>query len=443
MASSGDRRTQAPATASSRVRELIRRVGRPSIHREGDARLDAILDLAGLLAGDSAVHLTLARLVPLAAAALRAEICSLYLREAGDVLVLRANHGFPETVVGHIQLRVGEGLTGYAVRCCRPVSVRRALDDPRVRYFPETGEERYPAFLAQPLLRGGVGVGALVFQRGAGAFRGEDIRLAAALAALVASVIGSEVTRAPTTPLRRPVRLQGTALASGIGIGRVMVQPQLTAESSGPDVTDPAAQVGMAIAQVALEIAELHARLRQNRGASAFLQTALVVVEDGRLTERLDQLVAAGLGPRAAVERVTREYARVAECSSEPFVRRRGIEVEAVLARILERVEHGPPGVADPGGILVCDGLDPLTVIEHAATRGVGICASSASCPPGLGQLCASLGLPLVVGVERLFAWASPGTLAVVDGERGYVILSPSRTELARYRRHRRARGPE
>ena len=88
--------------------------------------------------------------------------------------------------------------------------------------------------------------------------------------------------------------------------------------------------------------------------------------------------------------------------------------------------------------MLAADRLDAVTTIEHFAAHGAGICAADADASPILGDLCGALGLPLVAGVRGLFAWAREGTLAVVDGDEGQVILHPARDELARYRRQRR-----
>jgi phosphotransferase system, enzyme I, PtsP len=421
---------------------------RPSVHGVGNPALDAIVEMADVADSVAPRDAVLQRLARLGAVALGVEVCSIYVRERGDVLVLRANHGFPADVVGHVRLAVGEGLTGLAVEFLKPVSVRRVHGDPRSRSFPDTGEERFPVFLAVPMLRHGACVGALVAQRrGTRIFTEGEVALATALGAMVAQPLeprphadAADEARAGrrVMPLRRTVRLRGVALAPGVAIGRIVVQPQLAAAPAPVVGSDPAAAIGAALAQVALELAELRARVSRKPRAAAFLATALAVVEDTRVMERLAQLVKRGLEPRAAVERLAREYARVAERSPEEFMRRRGVEIEAVLARVLERLEHDLPGTAAPGGVLAADRLDAVTTIEHCAAHGVGICAADGDPSPILGELCAALGLPLVAGVRRLFEWASEGTLAVVDGDTGQVILHPPRDELARYRRQRR-----
>ena len=85
-------------------------------------------------------------------------------RLSGD-LVLRATSGYSPQAVGRVRMRVGEGLTGFAVECLRPVSVARASSDARNKAFAFMDEERFPSLCAVPLVDGGRAVGALVIQR--------------------------------------------------------------------------------------------------------------------------------------------------------------------------------------------------------------------------------------------------------------------------------------
>jgi hypothetical protein len=63
------------------------------------------------------------------AAIIGADVASLYLLEPdGEELVLRGNVGFPQRARGTVRLPVGEGITGMAVECMRPISVVQASE---------------------------------------------------------------------------------------------------------------------------------------------------------------------------------------------------------------------------------------------------------------------------------------------------------------------------
>ena len=94
-----------------------------------------LVEIAERAAGQGTIDTLCARL----AAHLGVDICSIYVRErdgerrVGGELVLRATHGQPADLVGRVRMRVGEGLTGFAVDCLRPVTVARAQRDARNR----------------------------------------------------------------------------------------------------------------------------------------------------------------------------------------------------------------------------------------------------------------------------------------------------------------------
>src|SRR5205809_7510031 len=105
-------------------------------------------------------------------------IDSAYVLEAGDELVLRGTWGYGREVLGEVRLKVGQGITGTAVETMRPVTVDDAQISEQFEYFPQLAEERYPAFLAVPLLSGGRPRGALVLQRSQGPVSEADLPLA-------------------------------------------------------------------------------------------------------------------------------------------------------------------------------------------------------------------------------------------------------------------------
>ncbi len=81
---------------------------------------------------------------------LRVSVCSIYLMD-GDDLVLAATHGFDPAFVGKIRIRLGEGITGTVARDKQHISLSRASQDPRYKYFPELQEEKYNSMLSFPI----------------------------------------------------------------------------------------------------------------------------------------------------------------------------------------------------------------------------------------------------------------------------------------------------
>ena len=77
----------------------------------------------------------------------------------------RGNVGFQPGARGKVRLSVGEGITGTAVECMRPVSVVGAPEHERYRSFPELNEERLFTLISVVIALAGIGIGWFMFQR--------------------------------------------------------------------------------------------------------------------------------------------------------------------------------------------------------------------------------------------------------------------------------------
>ena len=80
--------------------------------------------------------------------------CFVYLVEdGGSRLVMRAASEPYGHLVGHIALERGEGLAWWAIEHREPAFIREdALSDPRFKYVPELGEEKFQSLVSAPIV---------------------------------------------------------------------------------------------------------------------------------------------------------------------------------------------------------------------------------------------------------------------------------------------------
>ena len=107
---------------------------------------------------------TLGEVVRLVANEMVAEVCSVYLLRAGEVLELFATQGLNPSAVHRTRLRIGEGLVGDIAAHARPLALDDAQSHPQFAYRPETGEEVYHSLAGVPIVRAGRVLGVLVVQ---------------------------------------------------------------------------------------------------------------------------------------------------------------------------------------------------------------------------------------------------------------------------------------
>jgi GAF domain-containing protein len=133
----------------------------------------------------------LAGVVDIATEATGCHACLMYLVEA-DRLVLRAASPVHSKFVGQIEMRVGEGVTGWVARSNEAALIPHgALRDPRMKYFPELEEERWQSMAAVPVpARSGEVIGVIVLHTAAPReFTEDDVGLLTYTATLVGGAI--------------------------------------------------------------------------------------------------------------------------------------------------------------------------------------------------------------------------------------------------------------
>jgi GAF domain-containing protein len=133
----------------------------------------------------------LAGVVDIATEATGCHACLIYLVES-DRLVLRAASPVHNKFVGRIEMRLGEGITGWVAEHKEAALIPHgALRDPRMKYFPELEEEHWQSMAAVPVTsRAGDVIGVIVLHTAAPReFTEDDVGLLTYTATLVGGAI--------------------------------------------------------------------------------------------------------------------------------------------------------------------------------------------------------------------------------------------------------------
>ncbi|MCP5365331.1 MAG: GAF domain-containing protein, partial [Hyphomicrobiales bacterium] len=179
-----------------------------------------------IMAGDGTAQMRLAKIVQTIAGDMAADVCSIYIRRAGDVVELFATQGLCPAAVRNTRLRIGEGLVGEIAATARPLAIADAPSHPNFVYRPETGEEPFISLMGVPILRGGRVVGVLVIQnQQKRSYSEEEIEALQTIAMVLAELVANglllteeAIPRREGVPLQ--TRLEGARLSPGVGIGR-------------------------------------------------------------------------------------------------------------------------------------------------------------------------------------------------------------------------------
>jgi two-component system, sensor histidine kinase PdtaS len=125
----------------------------------------ALREIARALSAAWDLDTTLALIAHKTTDVMHVDSCTIYLLDpGGDTLRLRASTGLAERALGRATLKVGEGMTGFAVQQNQPIYAANAQEDPHFKQVTEAEETRYHSLLAVPLVIETQPIGALNVQ---------------------------------------------------------------------------------------------------------------------------------------------------------------------------------------------------------------------------------------------------------------------------------------
>lgn len=415
---------------------------RMQIHKNDDWRVDGILRLIEEARKPGPLPAVLKTMCEQVSVIAHADVVSVYVREQskdGDILIMRANVGFPAAAIGHVRLRLGEGITGTAAEVMRPISASIGSEDSHYKYIPELGEEKYPSFLAIPLFVRGTAAGVLVLQRSeANAFTPAEVALSTALATTFAHALEDSRGNESTDLAPRSARLVGVSCVSGVALGRVLMLGTLEAiRERASAISDPALAAEKGFSDVAGIVRRAMRKLEPKLPAAELrrLRTYALMLDDQRLRDTVeDQCGRLGLVP--GLKQVAREYAVATYVTgeSDPLLEERAAEVESLCLLVAAAACHFP--LPSAGSVLVvAERLTAIMALTIAALNGTAVVASGHLEPNGLSTSVAkAANIPVLCDIPGLFAWVRPDDSVLVDAEQGVLRVNPPATQIARYR---------
>jgi phosphoenolpyruvate-protein kinase (PTS system EI component) len=225
--------------------------------------------------------------------------------------------------------------------------------------------------------------------------------------------------------------LRGAPASPGLATGRARV---LATPSSAPardrTLAEEAHAARTALEDAASELEAIGGDLRsQGRADEAeIVETGALMARDPVLEGAVSAaVVERGLDAAAALLDATGEHAAVIAALPDPLLAARSDDVRSLGRRAARIAAGAPDGAPDDGAsfILVADDLGPADVAEHGG-RLEGIALAAGAVTAHAAIVARSLGIPMTVQAGPELLEVSGGTLLVVDGADGDVIVDPS-----------------
>jgi phosphotransferase system enzyme I (PtsI) len=239
-------------------------------------------------------------------------------------------------------------------------------------------------------------------------------------------------------------RLTGVGASPGIAIGVAHVlgsqvdvhERRIPAEAVDAELKrfDEALEhTDAQLAKIQQQIAEREGDEHQYR----ILEAHRLMLSDVHLTDQAKRLIrdektSAEWAVRRSLDQIQSVFDRI----EDPYFRERRSDIAMVGERLLRNLLGMVESSADEtpkGSIAVGHDLSPADVAQLGRAEAAGFCTEGGGRTSHTAIVARALGLPLVVGIEKLGHRVWSGMTVIVDGNRGEIILDPDAEALRRY----------
>ncbi|MCG6923391.1 MAG: phosphoenolpyruvate--protein phosphotransferase [Acidobacteria bacterium] len=241
--------------------------------------------------------------------------------------------------------------------------------------------------------------------------------------------------------------LRGTAVSPGIAVGRALVVERDAVPVFRLNLAPEKIPAEIGRLEAALEVSReqlraIKERLSREVGAPhAYIFDAhLLMLDDPLLRARAVEIVQQQLvNAEWALRTVSEELHGLFDEFSDEYLRERSSDLDDVIGRVQLNL-RGAPGAPSlerlPGPfVLVASDLSPSEAAELDWDRVLAVATDMGSSTYHTAIIARSLRIPAVVGLKDATRQTPAGSLVVVDGTRGEVVVEPSASILDGFRR--------
>jgi len=411
-----------------------------------------IAELAGLFERSSSLNNFMDTATRIIAWHMKAAVCSIYLfDESSQELVLQATQGLDPSAVGQVRLKLGEGITGTALKELRPICEGRGSKNPSFKHIPGIQEERYEAFLAVPILRNLERIGVLVAQDPEpNYFDDNDIKALRAISGQLATTIENakllmsvhELTRAqqPPGPSNLPRFIRGIQASEGIAIGTAASLSTIDDDVLRTFDQDPTPRTlddfHRAMKETEEQLSTLQRELEERLSdvASLIFSAHLLILKDDSFSGTIVELIEKGTPPQKAVSMVMHNYIRLFSNSKNPRLQEKVLDLKDLGHRLLlNLMSHNPDLANYEGQIIVTRELLPSDLLKLAAQKVAGLILLSGNITSHVAILSRSLNIPAIMIDDPQLGDMLDGRSLIVDALQGTLFIEPDPDVRSKY----------
>lgn len=245
---------------------------------------------------------------------------------------------------------------------------------------------------------------------------------------------------------REEITLQGIGVSPGLAIGPVFLWH--SDEDSIDCTTIAALELGDelkrledAIIATRAQLSSIQKNLEQEVGAghADVFEAHLMFLDDQYLVESaITHIRDERMNAEHAVQKAGQSYVKMLQSVEDEYLRERVIDVRDVVRRIQRNLSGQSRSIHESirvKSLIIAAELTPSDTAGLKKDQVAAFATDHGSPTSHTAVMARALEIPAVVGLHNVSAQVQPGDMLLIDGTRGMVVINPSRTHLAEYRK--------
>ncbi|MCK5862177.1 MAG: phosphoenolpyruvate--protein phosphotransferase [Candidatus Hydrogenedentes bacterium] len=238
--------------------------------------------------------------------------------------------------------------------------------------------------------------------------------------------------------------LQGMGISPGIAIAPALLFFHDRYDIPSYAVSDLEAELArldMAMQKTRKDLEIIYERAVQELGDrnAAIFHAHMMILDDVVLREELTtHLSEHQKNMEHTLDALATRYAQAMNSVDDLRFRERTADMLDVIDRVLRHLldaERPNLRTLDQESIIVAHDLTPSDTASMDTSKALGLIIEAGSVTSHSSILARALEIPAVIGVEDASAAVTAGTMVIVDGSSGRIILDPTRETCVRYRK--------
>ncbi|GAA5139741.1 phosphoenolpyruvate--protein phosphotransferase [Thalassotalea piscium] len=397
---------------------------------------------------DSELENALRRMVTRIKLAMNTDCCSIYLADYHHQhYILMASDGLAKASLGQTTINFNEGLVGLVGQREEPLNIANAKTHPHFFHVPEVMEEALNAFLGTPIIHQRKVIGVLTIQQKATRNFNETeeaflVTLAAQLATSLSNAEASGLISKPKQNGQWLKPLMGVAGAAGVAMAPIMVV-QLVADLNTiaiekcQNIPYEQQRLEQAIKKTLLDFQTMSSQLGEiiTDNSLDIFEMYKQLLDSANLGGEIKKKIDKNWSAESALKLVVDNYILQFESLEDSYLRERASDIRDLGNRLLLNLQSldAQQQASPEEFILLANDVSASMVADFQHQGLKAIVSFTGSNNSHAAILARALGVPAIMGLERVPVGKLDKQVAIVDGYNGELFIAPNDALIREY----------